>query len=140
MGDTRDTRAQSSRTSTHPVTTQISWATHPEMVPTPISEPRDQTSETPVKSTSQKVDTELVDRVVSTTYTLETTPLSPTASSLAQTPHTSLVPSSTQSQLSWTKNMLTFTTTTTHTMASDSEAIDLTSHQSINSHECMQAS
>merc|ERR1739846_292886 len=65
--DTRDTRAQSSRTSTHPVTTPTSWATHLEMVSTPILEPRDQTSETLVKPTSQKADTELVDRVVSTT-------------------------------------------------------------------------
>merc|ERR1739846_127931 len=64
FSDTRDTRPPSTRTSTSELTTPTSWDTHLVMVPTPTSEPRDQTSETPVKLTFQPVDTELVDKEV----------------------------------------------------------------------------
>merc|ERR1711881_312431 len=81
--DSRDTRPPSTRTSTHLVTTPTSWDTHLVMVPTQTSEPRDQTSETLVRLTSQPVDTELVAAVALTTSTPVTTLPSPTERTLA---------------------------------------------------------
>merc|ERR1739844_729236 len=106
FSDTRDTRPPSTRTSTSELTTPTSWDTHLVMVPTPTSEPRDQTSETPVKSTFQPVDKEVL-----TTSTLVTTPPSPTARTSAQTPSSSLAPSSTHPQ-SWLM-MVSFTPSST---------------------------
>merc|ERR1712220_9410 len=96
---------------TGPTTSSIFSDTHLVMVPTPTSEPRDQTSETPVKLTFQPVDTELVDKEVLTTSTLVTTPPSPTARTSAQTPSSSLAPSSTHPQ-SWLM-MVSFTPSST---------------------------
>merc|ERR1719512_462937 len=107
FSDTRDTRPPSTRTSTSELTTPTSWDTHLVMVPTPTSEPRDQISETPVKLTFQPVDTELVDKVVLTTSTLVTTPPLPTERTLAQTPDTSMDPSSTHPQSCLTMDSFT---------------------------------
>merc|ERR1712228_981925 len=98
MGDSRDTRPPSTRTSTSVPTTPTSWDTHLVMVPTQTSPPRVQTSETPVRLTSQPVDSEPVDVVVPTISTLVTTPPLPTERTSAQTPDTSKDPSLTSPQ------------------------------------------
>merc|ERR1712010_169065 len=105
--DSRDTRPPSTRTSTSEPTTKTSWDTHMVMVPTQPSAPRDQISPTPVNLTFQPVDTEPVAVEVSTTSTLVTTPPLPTERTLAQTPDTSMDPSSTHPQSCLTMDSFT---------------------------------
>merc|ERR1739846_291244 len=76
-------------------TTATSLDTQQEMVPTPTSAPRDQTSATLVSPTSHQEDSDTEDVEVLTTSSQETAPLSPTASRSDQTQPTSENPFST---------------------------------------------